>query len=586
MPGIYNEVVFLYDKDKSGSIQGKIEENDIVRDVEDQLKSYGLTRTTKAKDQMSNSIVTQEIDHQKNVRIVLPALFLMIAALVLMMMLSRMIKRDRIKIGVLKAIGYSNVQVLSHYVKYSLLAGFLGGILGILIGMMLEGYVTALYVEFFSMPSYEVKFYYGFYALVILLSCGFCALSGALGARESMYITPAESMQSEAPKSGKRILLEKLPWFWRRLSFSRKMIVKNVFRNKKRSIFILAGVALTFGMMLFTLTMPQVVDDVMVKHFSEFQRMDYNISFYNPVTEKSIRDLQHEIPNAYIEGKIEYPFDLSQGNKSKTTVVVGIQEDTEFFELKDLNGKVLNVRPGGILLAENLAKSLRVAQGDQIKIETLLPGRKNVTITVQGVVKQSLGMNAYMEINDMGARLLERNTVNGVYLDSKEPDAVRKLKQADMVSTIMSTEEMKQSYHQFLGLIAISIGCLVFLSGILGFCIVYNATIVSLGEREMEFSSLRVLGFSKDEIFHMVLWENALLSVAGIILGVPLGFFMTSYGTLAFSTDIYTLYMEPTLLAAAEAFVLTVVFLLLSQVAAHQKVNRLDFLQALKNRAS
>lgn len=586
MPGAYNEAVFLYDKDGQGRVRGSVSEDDLIDKVEDVLDNYGLTRTIKAKDQLSNNMVSQEITQLKNACLALPVLFLLVAALVLMMMLSRMVKRDRIIIGVLKAIGFSNARVMLHYVKYSIIAGFLGGILGIVLGVAVADYMTGIYISLFSMPSYGTKYYYVYYAAAILLSCGFSAVSGICGAKESLHVVPAESMQSEAPKAGRRIYLENFSGLWKRLSFSRKMIAKNIFRNKKRSVFILMGVALTYGMMLFTLTMPQVIDDVMRKHFSEFQRMDYNASFYRPVEGRAAEALALELPDACIEGRIEYPFEFSKGSREKTAVIVGLKRDTQFYALKDLKGRPLRLEKGGVLLTQNLAGFLRVGRGDAVKVKSFLPGKDDTTLTVTGIVKQSLGMNAYMELSDMGRRLFEPNAINGVYVDSQNPQAVEIMQRADGISSILSTEEMRRAYQQFLGLIILSVTWMIILSGILGFCIVYNATIVSLGEREMEFSSLRVLGFSREEIFSMILAENAWLSLAGILAGIPIGFFMCGYSSAVFSTDLYTFYITPTLPAAVGALLLASLFLLLSQGAAHHKIHGLDFLQALKNRAA
>jgi len=127
---------------------------------------------------------------------------------------------------------------------------------------------------------------------------------------------------------------------------------------------------------------------------------------------------------------------------------------------------------------------------------------------------------------------------------------------------------------------------MVFFSGLLGFCIVYNATVVSLGEREMEFSSLRVLGFSKLEIFFMIVRENNIIMILGILLGIPAGKLMAEYSSSAFTTDLYTLHINPTLNAMIMAAVYTIGFVLLAQAATYRKIKKLDFLQALKNRES
>jgi len=578
LSGSFNEILIRYEEDA--------DEEALIDDVEDALDIYGVKQTVKQEDQLSNSIINQELTQLKNMANSLPVLFVLVAGLILMMMLSRLVKKDRIKIGILKAIGYSNRQVLFHYVKYALVCGILGGAAGAVLGMALAGGMTRLYLEYFHIPLLRVEFYYSYLIYAILLSAVFCTVSGLIGARGALKISIAEAMHAESPKLGKRILLEKLPFFWKRLSFSSKMISKNIFRNKKRTIFVLAGISLTYAMMLFTATMPDVMNQLMNEHFKEFQRMDYNIGFRTPVLRDTVRDMEHLIEVDYIEGKLEYPFELTNGNKKQSVSIIGLDRDTKFYTFYNADGVQTEIPKRGMLITENLAKALNVGKGDLVRIKSYIPNRDDVYLQVKDVIKQTLGMNAYMDIRTMGETLLEKNVINGVYADSKDPDINEKLIRAANVASVMSVADTRAVYEEYMDMTNLSIGAMVIFSGILGFCIVYNATIVSLGEREMEFSSLRVLGFSKLEIFFMIVRENNIIMILGILLGIPVGNIMARYSSEAFSTDIYTIDMSPTFSALIMAGVYTVVFVFLAQLATYRKIKKLDFLQALKNRES
>lgn len=578
LTGSFNEILISYEESAA--------EEALIDRVEDALDRYGVKQTVKQKDQLSNSVINQELTQLDSMANSIPILFLLVAGLILMMMLARLVKKDRIKIGVLKAIGYRNSQVLFHYVKYAVISGFIGGITGSLLGMALAGGMTRLYLSYFHIPLLRVEFYYSYLVYAVLLSVVFCSLSGIIGARGAMKIAPADAMHSEAPKSGRRILLEKLPFFWKHLSFSNKMISKNIFRNKKRTLFVLAGITLTYSMMLFTSSMPDVMNQMMNEHFREFQKMDYNISFRSPVRQEAARDLEHLIDVEHIEGKLEYPFELSNGNKKQAVSMIGLDRDTKFYAFHDITGNQTEIPEKGMLITENLANALDVGKGDLVRIKSYFPGKEDVYIQIIGVIKQTLGINAYMDIGTMGETLLEKNLINGIYADSKDPDINEKLIRASNIASIMSIADMRAVYDKYMTMMALSIGSMVIFSGILGFCIVYNATIVSLGERELEFSSLRVLGFSKLEIFFMIVRENNIITVLGILLGIPVGFLMAEYSTAAFSTDMYTLDMSPTPNALIMAGVYTIVFVLLAQLATYRKIRKLDFLQALKNRES
>lgn len=574
----YNEILIRYNEG--------INEEKLIDTLKDELAPFGLQRIIKRENQLSDSMISEEIVNLKRTSSSLPIVFLFVAAVILAMMIGRMVKRDRIKIGVLQAMGYSRLQVLMHYASYALSAGVLGGFIGATLGMFLAGVMTIYYLEFFNIPMLKVNFYYGYVFGAMLISAAFCTIAGLIGARGVLKITPAESMQSEAPRKGKRILLERVHFFWKKLSFSWKMVLKNIFRNKKRAIFVLFGVMLTYAMMLFTMAMPAVIDEFMVKHFTEFQTMDYNISFRTPASDQVLTDFRSLVDVDHIEGKIEYPFELQNGSKTKAVPVIGVERDTSFYAFKDMNGSKVSVPEEGILLTENLAGILSVHKGDSLKIKTYIPGREDVYVSVSGVIKQSLGINAYMNLSYMDQLLLEKNAITGVYLDSQDQDISDKLSKASNISTIQSPGDMRKLFDQYMGLTMFSLVIMIFFSGIMGFAIVYNATMISVGEREMEFSSLRVLGFSKGEIYRLVLKENNVITIAGILLGIPLGIWMTQASSTLFTTELYSMSLSPTPSSGLTAALTTIAFVVLAQAATFRKISKLDFLAALKNRVS
>jgi putative ABC transport system permease protein len=343
-------------------------------------------------------------------------------------------------------------------------------------------------------------------------------------------------------------------------------------------------VSLTYALMLFTATMPDAMNRMMNEHFTEFQKMDYNIGFRTPVSQRAARDMEHLIAADYIEGRLEFPFELSNGSRKRTVNLVGLKRDTRFYAFRDLNDAQIELPGSGALITENLAKALHVGKGDSLLVKSYLPNRDDVSVPVKGVIRQTLGINAYMELGAMGELLLEKNVINGVYADSRDPDINEALLRAANVASVLPVSEMRAVYDRYMTMMNLSVGSMVFFSGILGFCIVYNATVVSLGEREMELASLRVLGFSKGEIFFMILRENTLIMLLGMLLGIPVGNLFAQYSSGAFTTDIYTLDMTPTAGGLVAAGAYTAVFVFLAQLATYRKIQGLDFLQALKSR--
>lgn len=576
--GDYNEISIIESPNANEDI--------LVDNIKISLKSYGLKRVLTRNNQLSNSLIDQKIQGYKKMSSSLPIVFLIVSSIILEMTIGRMVKRDRIKIGVLKAVGYSDRDVLFHYAKYALIAGLTGGIIGTSLGMILAGYMTKLFLEVFNIPLLKIEFYYQYVFLAMLISAIFCTIAGLIGAKGSLKISPAEAMQSEAPKGGKRIFLERFKSFWRSLSFSWKFVYKSIFRNKKRTIFVISGVVLTYAMMLFTFTMPEILDEMMNKQFSEFQKMDYNINFTVPMNKSAVNELVNIIDVSEIEGKIDFTFEIINGSKSKTVSVIGLKKDTVFYSFKNADGSKMDLPEHGIVLTENLAKVLGANVGNLVTLHSYLPNKKDTYIEVSGIIRQSLGMNAYMNINEMSSLLLEKNLITGVYINSKDQNVMQKLGNAKNIGAILSIVDMKEAFLKYLDLTYALLSFMILFSGALGFVIVYNATIISLSEREMEFSSLRVLGFSKFEIFKLLVKENNMITVAGILIGIPVGKAMLDYSSQAFSTEMYTFHMQPTIAAGIYSTIFTLIFILLASVATYRKIARLDFLQAIKNRVS
>lgn len=363
------------------------------------------------------------------------------------------------------------------------------------------------------------------------------------------------------------------------------MVLRNIFRSKKRIIFITIGIAMTFAITLVPLAVMDAFIQMFESHYGEFQRMDYNINFNKPMNEKVIDEIKHIIKVEGIEPKIEYPFTLIYGTKEKVVNIVGIPRNTEFYCFINIDGQNIRLPRKGIILTEGLAKYLGVKKGDKIKIKTYIPNKEDIFIEVEDIIVQSLGINAYMNIEEMRNKLTDKKLVTGVYLDSKD-NVKEKLDKVKNIATIQSLSDMQSIFEEFLELTIASIGVMIVFAGVLGFVIVYNSTIMSISERRLEFSSLRVMGFSKREIFNMITKENGVMTGLGIILGIPLGQYMLKMLEKVFSTEIYVVKVEPTLKTYLLTTAAVIVFVVLAQLATFKKINRLDFIEALKTRIS
>lgn len=577
MKGQYNDIIL------------KVSENKDLEKIEDKINEtwdrFGVKRIIHKEDQLSNSVMQEEISGLKQTSKTLPFIFLIGAAAVLAAMMSRMVKNDRLTIGILKALGYTNLQVLFHYTKYAIIIGIVGGVLGTVLGTLLSGFMTKMYLQFFYIPMLTVRIYLVNIIVSVIMSIMICFIAGYLGAKKVLKISPAESMRPEPPKQGNRILLEKATFIWRKISFTWKIVLRNIFREKRKFILISLGAAFTLAMMISVFWMNDIFNTLFNIHYGKFMQMDYTINFTRPLSKNVLKDLDQLIETDVLEGKMEFPFELKHGRNAKIVNIIGLEENTEVYHFTDKYNNVIPLPEEGILLSSNLADALGVKIGDKILIHNYIPGRDDVYIKVKGIIKQSLGINGYMNLDYMESKLIDDGAINGAYVKT-DKNIITPLQDVKNISSIQSQNELKAIFYEFIDLMVVSIVFMLMFSGLLGFVIIYSMTTMSINERQMEFSSLRVLGFTKREIFGIILKENFVMSLIGVIIGIPMGFsFANSIGK-SFSSDLYTLNDPINVKQIILGIIVTAFFLTLAQLVTFRKIKNLNFLEALKSRTT
>lgn len=392
-------------------------------------------------------------------------------------------------------------------------------------------------------------------------------------------------MLPEPPKSGKHILLEKIGFFWRRLTFSWKMVIRNILRNKKRFALLVLGLALAYGINTVPLYMLDAVTAMFSIQYDEYQKMDYIVEFKKPMNEKAVKDLKHLADMNDTEPRLEYPFELKNGLREKAVNIIGVPIETSLLEFRDTNNNRVTLPDRGIFITEALAELLDVNKGDKITIKNFMPGKEDMVVEIKSVIKQYLGINAYMNIEFMQNRLADKKMITGVSVVSKD-NIKEKLKDVKNVSSVMSVDDFKKSFEEYLDIIVVVTRLYMLFGGILGFALVYNSTIISISERRMELASLRVMGFDKKDIFKMLAKENCIMAILAIILGIPLGIGMINSMAEAFSSDIITFPIVLSYETFITAGIATILFVAIAQAATWKRIRDLNFIEALKSRIS
>lgn len=550
--------------------------------VDKVIDKYGVRSLYTKKNQLSNRVVSEEIKGGKQSADTVPLLFIIIATIILSVMLKRLVKGDRVTIGVLKSMGYSNMQVLIHYSKFSIFIGSFGALIGIGTGILLSKYFTSMYLTFYKVHYVTVEYYPMYLVMALILGIGFSVAAGFWGARGVLQIEPAESMRKEPPKKGKRVFLEKTK-IWGKIKFSTKMVWRNLMRAKGRVLFIAFGVAVTFLVTVMPLFLFDVSINLFTRQFGEVMTMDYNVKFDRPMSKESIDTIKSKIEYEKIEPVLEYPFNINHKWKSKGVSVIGVMPHTDMYHFNNINKQIVNISKGDVFITEGLAKLLSVKVGDTIEIENYLPGKDDLRVKVTEIVEQGLGTNIYMDYPTMASKLADTNSITGVYINSDD-DIKSILGNVKNISEVQSLQDMQGTFEEFMQITIASISSMLFIGFILGFAIIYNSTIMVINKRKLEFSSLRILGMAKKQIFNIVFKENIVIMIIGITIGIPLSALSASKISEVFSTDFYTFPGEVPTRSYIYGAIATVIFVLIAQGASYFRINRLNFIEALKER--
>jgi putative ABC transport system permease protein len=557
--------------------------------IERLLKPYGAVTVILRKDQLSNFFLSNEIDQLRQSAQVVPPVFLGIAAMVLLIMLDRIVQRDRTEIGVFKACGYATWEMGWHYLKFAALVAGCGGLLGALGGHWLAGVFMGMYVQIFEFPILRHGMYPDLVAGALLLSLTAGAAGATFALARVVRIQPALAMRPAAPKPGRRVLLERFAFLWRRIDFTGKTVIRNLSRYRVRSAVTVFGIICATAILLMGGFYKDCVDLMLANQFEVLERQDMTLSLQTERGTGALYEAQRLPGVRRAEPVLNYPFTLESAWRSKDVMITGVEPTGRLMGLVDLAGRPIDVGERGLVLDEHLAETLGVQPGDVL---TATPLRGRVTraaqVPVHAVVQQYIGEGAYMNLRAVSRLLDEPYALNAVLL-AVEPGAEaaldRRLKDLPAVAAVGRKRETQRQIEATMvqSLLSTILVFTVF-AGVIAFAIIYNSTVISLGERVRELASLRVLGFRLGEIERLVYDENAILSAAGVAVGLPVGALLCRAMVKAFEVAQFrmpfVIYPRTYVIVAA----VMALFVLIANLAVRRRIHRLNMVEVLKAR--
>jgi len=577
-----NDIVFTL---KPGA-----EYSDVERELKTELKPYGLKNIFPRKDQTSHLLLTQELEGLKSTAQTLPILFLSVAAMILYIMLKRMVEQQRGQIGVLKAFGYTEREIMVHYMSYALITGIAGGIAGGLSGIAASFPFTSMYQTYFNMPGLKSSFSPLYLFISILLSLIFSVFAGYQGCKGILALEPAEAMRPQTPPAGSKIWIEKITPLWGILTVQGKMATRNIFRNKGRSIFMFLGIMFTFSLLNLTWSFKDLSEQMLFDRYEKIETCDVKVSLSDPRhEEKVIRELMHFPGVKRAEAIAEVPVTFKNKWHEKDTVLLGIPADSQLYNIMDYNYHKIEPPESGILLSERLAHLLHAEVGTELNMESVMlkDADSAERLRVAGVIPQYLGLNAYMEMGAMQRMLGQGEIATSALLKIDKnyiPSLQKEYNKSAVVSEIDERaerlEDSKELMASFTGMILI----LSLIAVITGFAIIYNSSVITLTERSHELASMMVLGMTPGEVRSVMTFEQWFIGFFAMLAGIPMTKLLLMGMSQSISNDVYTLPTTMTAVSVIVAFMVTVVSIWIAQQAASKKIKTLDLVNVLKSR--
>jgi putative ABC transport system permease protein len=491
------------------------------------LEPYGGFGAVGREDQVSHKILSQEINQQRIFGTVLPAIFLLVAAFILNVVLHRQVNAQRGEIAALKALGYEDRAIAWHYLKFASVIVLLGVAIGVWLGWWLGNAMTGLYTDFFHFP----EFHYRLEPWLLLASAGAAlaaAFGGALAAiRGVVRLRAAEALRPSAPAEFRPLMIERLGYAGL-LTPAQRMIMRNLERKPLRAATTVAGIAGSVAILIAGTFWSDAIEWFMDVQFNMVQRAQVTVGFAEPVSRDARWELERLPGVKQVEVTRAIPVRLRAGHRSYRTAINGLADDATLLRILDAELREATPAPGGVLLTTRLAERLGVAPGDEVVAELLEGKRIKAPLRVSGTVRELAGMNAWMRLEDLNRFAREGAMVSGAGLlvdRVQESALLERLKQMPAAAVVIVNRTLVDTFRET------SAKNVLFFTAILSAFaatiavgVVYNNARIQLAERAWELASLRVLGFTRGEVSVLLLAELALEIAAAIPLGFAAGY--------------------------------------------------------------
>lgn len=524
----------------------------------------------------------QDVERIKNLGQVFPLVFFVVAVLICLTSMTRMVEEERIELGTLKSLGLTNSQILFKYILYALLATIVGSFIGLLIGFkILPSVIFNMYSSMYDIGVLikEFNIYYALLSTGIALACTLLATIGVT--IKSLREEPSELMRVKKQKNGKRILLEKIPFIWKRLDFNYKVTMRNLFRYKKRMLMTIAGVAGCTGLIIAGFGLRDCLSGMVTSQYDEVFKYDIEINLKNDTQDDGIIKTIKKLDNVKETARInKSSVDLiSHKTKAQIQLVASLDNIDNFIGLRNRkNHKKLQTDK--LIVSEKIANLLDLSVGENIKFKD----DKTYNLKIGGITENYLNHYFYIDKNNYNS-----NKFNTILLNTKKinqgqlNDLIIKLKEIDNVSKVTKTSSTSKLFEDTMNNFEYVVIVLIVSANLLAFVVLYNLASVNISERKRELATIKVLGFYDKEVYDYIARETTILTFISIIFGLILGNVLTKFVIKTCELDIMMFNPEIKITSYIYGILLTILFTLIVNITTYFSLKKIQMVDSLKS---
>ena len=579
--------------DKIAEAQQKIE--DAQKEVDDIETPEWIV--TDRNDLPEYSDFGDNAERLKNIGKVFPMIFFLVAALISLTTMTRMVEEQRTQIGTMKALGYGKASIASKYLSYAFLATVGGSIAGVLFGEKVLPFIIiqAYGIMYWNIGDHMQLDYELQYALIASGAAVICTMGATLfSCAKTLAETPASLMRPPAPKEGKRILIERISFIWKHLSFSWKSSMRNLFRYKKRLFMTIFGIAGSMGLMLVGFGLYDSIMDIAILQYDQIQHYDAMVINDEDATDSQEKDLLKFLDgNSEIDHytRVQLTKMTAPKEKGSVSIYVYVPENTENFKedvtLRDRKShEQYELTDDGAVICEKTASLIGVKTGDEITLEK---DNRKYKVKITAVTENYMGHYVYMTPpcyeKTFGEKPEYSSTVYTMKEDAESDletlgNAILKYPAALSISYTSSTAGQVE---RMLGSLGAVIWVLIISAGMLAFVVLYNLNNINITERQRELATLKVLGFYDGEVSQYVFRENILLSFIGILAGAVFGIFLHRYVITTVEVDAVMFGRNIKPISFVYSGLITFGFSMFVNMVMHFKLKKIDMVESLKS---